>query len=395
MINVCLIKLNGWPDSFDERINIIAESVDNLYIIRGKQKEISSVFDKNNIHVIDLFPIRPIMIKSNFVFLYMFSYLLQTVYHLLYLSRERKINIIHAFDYPIDSIASIIPAKIYNLPVVLSLRGLELITGYQNEFPLILRLKRLLTKISIQHATHIIVNSAYQPQYISSVLQTSLPGVSVIPTGVNFSFFNPKNYSNAAAYKCLSKLTKIPVKTLRKKLIFVYIGRFAKIKGVDLFLRYCYKMKRNDVLFILVGSNQDIKNIDRMEQKNVKIINHIGINKIPLIYKIAKGTILLSEPDTEGAPRVLQESLAMGVPFIASNVTGIKDEFQDIQGAFLVERKSYDSFYKAFIEIIDNTYTIDKSIVYERFDIKQNYALICNIYTQIHHQKQLKTSLTL
>lgn len=113
------------------------------------------------------------------------------------------------------------------------------------------------------------------------------------------------------------------------------------------------------------------------------IIRPISFELVIHVLNIADGLILLSEDKTEGAPRVLQESLAMGTPIIASNVCGIKEKFSDIRGAILIDRDSFTEFKDAIDTIGNKEMIVNRDKVREKFDMISNYEKYGEIYKNI------------
>jgi len=379
-INLCIVKLNGMSESFNERLLELTKHVNKVYVIRGSCQNTLKI---KNVETYDLFPFRESIITSPKVYFYMIVYLIQTSLILLWLSKKGKIDIIHCFDYPIDTLAALPSKIIFNIPLIISLRGLEHIKIHPN-FSL-KTLLRLMTKITIRFSDHIIFKSGYQPGYVKETFNLSFSKYSVIPTGVNLDIINPKNYHYDESINGIQEKLSIPKEFIIDKKIFVFIGRISKVKGVHLLKEFITQMNNEDIRFILIGPSQDNLRIDEWSKDidNTMILSPIPFEQILHIINIADATILLSEDKTEGAPRVLQESLAMGTPIIASNVCGIKEDFENISGSFLIDRNSFEEFKQAIEIIKEKEISIDYDMVKEGFDIEKNYEKYGMIYRNL------------
>jgi len=379
-MNLCIVKLNGMSEAFNERLFEIAKHVNKIYLIRGN---CDNPIEIENVKKYDLFPFRNEIIPRPKIYFYMIFYLIQTSLILLWLSKKGKIDIIHCFDYPIDSLAALPSKIIFNIPLIISLRGLEHIKNHPH-FSLN-KLLRSMTKITIRFSDHIIFKSGYQPGYVKETFNLSFSKYSVIPTGVNLDIINPKNHHYDESINEIQEKLSIPKEFIIDKKIFVFIGRISKVKGVHLLKEFITQMNNEDIRFILIGPSQDNLRIDEWSKniENTMILSPIPFEQILHIINIADGTILLSEDKTEGAPRVLQESLAMGTPIIASNVCGIKEEFGDIQGSILIDRESFTEFKDAIEIIKNNNITVDGDKVKNRFNIEKNYEKYGEIYNNL------------
>lgn len=153
-----------------------------------------------------------------------------------------------------------------------------------------------------------------------------------------------------------------------KKLKILYVGRYRKEKGIFSLLKLIKKMKI-DFQLDCVGDDKKI-NIDN---PNVRFLGKVQ-NYRDLIKIYDQNDIFILPSFTEGAPKVIIESLARLKPVIIFNeIRHVKKKFK---GIFLCSRKP-ERLEKKIIFIINNYNKIIK-------DIKSN-----NLPTKANFQKEL------
>lgn len=395
-MDLCLVKLNGWPDSFDERIFTLAENLHSLTIIRPKPSNYdSSLDDIDSISVYELRPSRPESIDAIWIHPLLFLlYVIQavTVVSYLIINPRTNIDIIHSVDYVVNGLAAAILSIIWDVPTVISVRGLTEFR-YKNHVDnnpsklgrFNLRIVQVIPSIVFKQADHIITKSEYQVDFILENYET-LAEFSVIPTGVDFSTFDPNKYQ--IQDDDIAESLGFPSCAFCGPTI-LHLGKLTKNKGIHNLLSFI--QESNDYLdpeirFICVGRtrNEDFKEeILRVEDQIERILvhpNQIPFQLVPQLLKKVDGLILLSEAGHEGTPRVLQESYTMGTPIIASDVTGIKGAFSDLEGAILIDRNDVQEFRDAVRSIAEKDIEVKRTDARENFDIETNYAKYADIY---------------
>lgn len=85
---------------------------------------------------------------------------------------------------------------------------------------------------------------------------------------------------------------------------------------------------RKDVIFVIVGSGLERKNVECRIQ-NLELTEHVRfMGEVPhrdLPDYFAAADVFLMPSEEEGFPRVLLEAMASGVPYIASDVSGVRE----------------------------------------------------------------------
>jgi glycosyltransferase involved in cell wall biosynthesis len=115
------------------------------------------------------------------------------------------------------------------------------------------------------------------------------------------------------------------------KFVFLFVGRLAKVKGVDILLRALRMMPaeaRRGMIMAFVGDGP-LRNEVLASAKEIEEIRFIGTvdhASIPPYYSHADAYVLPSL--SEGLPMSLLEAMAAGLPSIASDVGGISTQIQ-------------------------------------------------------------------
>lgn len=112
--------------------------------------------------------------------------------------------------------------------------------------------------------------------------------------------------------------------------VLVWVGRFHKIKGLDVLIDAFAALRRSrpDACLCLVGEGPELPRIqEQVEQAGlsdvVRFAGAVAHDELVHWYRAADVTVLPSL--SEGIPNVLLESMACGTPFVASRVGGIPE----------------------------------------------------------------------
>ena len=148
--------------------------------------------------------------------------------------------------------------------------------------------------------------------------------VHVVPRGVDTSRFLPGD--RQASRRKLGIPQGLPV--------LLWVGRMVPVKGVDVLVDACGRMRDGGVPFhlYLVGTGELRKalahRVERLDLSGrVTFAGPVRHGDLPDWYRSADVTVLPSR--SEGIPNVLRESLACGTPFVASRVGGIPEIAQE------------------------------------------------------------------
>lgn len=196
-------------------------------------------------------------------------------------------------------------------------------------------LKRFYNRIMLRGPL-VIANSQFIKQHIQDVYQMPSDKIIVAQRGVDFSLFNPEDFTE----KKLDKLaTEIGVD--RKKALLLLPGRISPWKGQGLFLEALSHIKQLPWQAIIVGdAGKKPKLLDDLKQKAQtlgladRIIFLPHRNDLPAFYQLADLSIsAATEPEAFG--RTVIEAMAMECPVIAAAHGGALETVVDDKTGWL------------------------------------------------------------
>ncbi|MEM1368800.1 MAG: glycosyltransferase [Cyanobacteria bacterium P01_H01_bin.15] len=134
-----------------------------------------------------------------------------------------------------------------------------------------------------------------------------------------------------------------------------FLGRFVEQKGIETLLAITEACRDESRLQFVFAGDGELKSL--VEQK----INRLGLaDRVKLLGVVepreflASIQLLLLPSQWEGRPNAVLESLAMGVPVVASAVGGLPELIQEGQQGFLCQPGDVVSFVKRLKQVCDN-----------------------------------------
>lgn len=400
MVDALVLKLNGWPKTFDERVNAIAASVDELVVVRPKPPEkIDRITELDNVVVYDLLPQRGSFVRPRWLKPILFPlHVLQAMLVMTYLLLRGKLPpVIHALDYALGGLAAAVISRLFSVPLVVSVRGLK-----EPRYKALIEQDKTLRSLANYHilrgitsfvltsADHVVTKAAYQVDFVRKTFGVN-PGFTTAPTGVDFEVFDP---SKTADTESMTELVDMPDEDLAADdNVVLYLAKLLPEKGPDKVLQLVNAAGDElpaNVKFAFVGEFRDTTFERQFRELQRKVANRVvlypdrvSFEDVPDLLRVADAVILLSEPGTEGVPRILQESCAMQTPIIASDVTGIAEAFEDLPGCYLVDRNDPQDFTRAVTQATTNPPEMPRNLFADQFDMHRNYARYAAVYADL------------
>ena len=261
-------------------------------------------------------------------------------------------DIIHTIG--IRSFQSFIAALISkkkNIPLVVSDQGgLSTHPSLKNE-PL---LKRLLYKLQTpmiryiaNQASKVIVANEYEKEIFSQFVDKSRIGI--VRNGINLEILD-------------SKETDFMKKHGIKEPFILFLGRFTKVKGIDVLLHAIKIVKKERVSlktkFVIMGVDFGFQNEMFDMINKLKIANEVIVIKNPsrddVITAYKKSKFLVLPSRWELSPLTPLEGFAFKKPVISTNVHGIPYTISNGKNGILVEPDDPLSLSNAILELYDN-----------------------------------------
>jgi glycosyltransferase involved in cell wall biosynthesis len=245
---------------------------------------------------------------------------------LIFLLR-RKYDLIHI--HPFLSALITLPLKFSKkVPVIFTVHGTRLFEREQKKGPSISLEKFILTKI--KYDAVISVTSAFLK------FKNVNTNIFVVPNGIDVEKF--KKYR----------------KPLKNGKTILWVGRFDRVKRVeDLIFAFSelQTMSPNAILRLVGYGYQEklLKSLTRsLKLKNVHFIGPKFGKDLILEYQRADVFVLPSI--SEGQPQVILESLALGIPVVATDVGGVPEILKNTPNSYLIPPKSPNLLAKKILE---------------------------------------------
>ena len=141
---------------------------------------------------------------------------------------------------------------------------------------------------------------------------------------------------------------------------FVYVGRFSKSKGIDVLLKAFKRLLLTypECRLALIGSGSEYNRIKKLAkelniEKSATFVGYLPFEKVlKFLDEKGFGTVVPSLWE-EAFGRVVVESMAMGVPVIASRMGGMTELITDKQTGLLVQPGDESSLLHAMEALIN------------------------------------------
>lgn len=404
MVSALILKLNGWPETFNERAKAIASHVDYLVLIRPKPLSNTETLDGlDNVKVFDLYPKRGSFVKPSWLKPIIYPiHVLQAILLMIYLLYRGKLPpVIHALDYALGGLACAVIRSLFAIQFVVSVRGLKeprYKALVENERTLwasaSYNILRMMTQFVLAKADHVVTKSEYQVEFVKENFEVN-PGFTTVPTGVDFDVFDPKKIQ----IEHITEVLDFPADAIAENdEIVLYLAKLLPEKGPDKVLQLINKADNRlppELKFVFVGEFRDtsferhFNNLRRVvSARTILHDKRIPFEDVPTVLHSVDAVILLSESGTEGAPRILQESCAMQTPIVASDVTGISGSFNELPGCYLIDRDDPQQFSSAVNEAVSNPPEMPRELFADRFDMYKNYAKYGELYRTLSASAQ-------
>lgn len=156
------------------------------------------------------------------------------------------------------------------------------------------------------------------------------------------------------------KKFKKSLKKKNDKVIFLFIGRLIKEKGILLFCKAAEHIKKENknIEFRILGpinkeekDSISLEKIKKLEEEG--IVKYLGVSKDVRNEIKEVDCILFPSYYREGVPRSLLESGAMGKAIITTNSVGCKDTVIDNENGYLLEPNNLQSILDKVQKYID------------------------------------------
>lgn len=183
----------------------------------------------------------------------------------------------------------------------------------------------------------------------------------------------------------------IPQEFVNKKII-LFVGRLLALKGVDTIIEaipaVLERFGKNNILFVFAGPGEPSRYLSKIKEKKISasclFTGSLPRDKISMLMKAAE--IVVAPSLVENAPYTILESMACGVPVVATNVGGVSEIIEDGYNGKLVEMNSPKMVAETLINLLEDT-SLKSSMGQHAFEtIKQKFSWDVNLkkYCQVY-----------
>ncbi len=287
---------------------------------------------------------------------------LSELYHVHKLIKREKIELIHAHWLVPQGLIGIVYKKLYGIPLIITVHGVEVFLLKTRPFDSIAR-------FVLNSCDTCTVNSSATKEAVLGITDVK-DKLKVIPMGVDLNRFSDGR--------------GIKKRNAKGKTILTVV-RLAERKGVKYLISTMPMVLKAhpDTRLVIVGEGPEKEPLMKLSKElgvgeNVIFTGGIPNEKLPSFYGSSDvfvlPSIVDSRGDTEGLGVVLLEAMAAGCPAIASDVGGIPDIIENDKNGFLVQQKSPEQLAEKIIILLENKKLREKfkenglKTVKEKFD---------------------------
>ncbi|MFH0948019.1 MAG: glycosyltransferase [Elusimicrobiota bacterium] len=171
----------------------------------------------------------------------------------------------------------------------------------------------------------------------------------VLPYPISFAICEPTRQSPSPKANLLGNL----------HFTVAYIGRLHKEKGVDLIpeIARIVMDKNKNIKFSIFGDGPERQNLE-LRSKNLKLENSIRFfgwqNNLENIYSSID--ILLLPSQEESFPQVALDTMAFGIPVVATDVGGVFELVENNKTGILIKNRTPETFANAILSIVEDNH---------------------------------------
>lgn len=225
-------------------------------------------------------------------------------------------------------------------------------------------------KLTLKMIDHLVTGTQSLGDFYHQIFGISKKKIIILSNEIDLNRFNPKNYDRKGMRERLN--------IGEDERIVLFIHRIAERKGahhIPEIVRQVGNAVPN-VKFIIAGDGPYFETLKKKLSSDaldshVKLLGWVPNRKIMELY--AAADIFMMPSEEEGFPRVLLESMAMGLPFVATDVGGVREICSQKQNNFIVPVKNNIFFADKIIELLQSP-VIYEALKKEGLDHVQRFS---------------------
>lgn len=181
---------------------------------------------------------------------------------------------------------------------------------------------------------------------------------------------------------------------LENKLVFCFVGRVVKDKGIDELIIAFDKLSHefDDVRLFIVGKEEET--LDPISAQSHTILNdnpnilHVGFQNDIRAY-LASSNVFVLPTYREGFPNVVLQASSMSLPCIVTNINGCNEIITHKENGLIIEPKDGEELYVAMKTFLkDDTLAKTLSLnarndILQKYDRKQFFQFLLEEYNKV------------
>jgi len=283
----------------------------------------------------------------------MLAFLFMSLPYALWRAYRFKPDVCIAFFTLPSGPAAWLLKKIFGIPYIVSLRGGDVPGFMGKDLWFYHRVAEPFIKRLWRDAKAVVANSEGLK---TLALETEEKlDIMTIPNGVDLSYFNKEISDNLPLDPQAEKKTEHP-----KLVRLMTAGRLTTQKGIDTLLFALWRLKGNihkNFQLWIVGDGP-LRGVLEEMVKDLQLENHVlfqgWCNKLTLKEYYDSADIFVLPSIDEGMPNVLLEAMAMGLPLVATKISGSEELVTEGKNGFLVPPKDPEKMAEALGALIEN-----------------------------------------
>ncbi len=293
---------------------------------------------------------------------------IQSIFSIKKMIRENEIDIV--FPYTIKPVIyGSLAASSLKLPIISLISGLGYtFTGVSLKARLLQKVTSMLYRMALRKNRAVVFqNKDDKDLFLTKKILSPTQNYHVVNgSGVNLDRYAAKNPGNTT-----------------DKVVFVFVARLIREKGIELYIKAAKKLKEKYPLaeFHVIGMKlaKDTSSLDQtLFQEaidNNYIIHHGAQSRVDLF--LAKSDVfVLPTYYREGVPRSILEALSVGLPIITTNTPGCKETIIGGENGVLIEPQNLEQLIDAlelFLKDKNNIKAMglkSRTLAETKFDVK-------------------------
>jgi glycosyltransferase involved in cell wall biosynthesis len=192
--------------------------------------------------------------------------------------------------------------------------------------------------------------------------------ISVIPNGVNLELYSPRPK--------LDWRTRTPRSPGEHRFVVAYLGRFSPEKAPDVFLEIAALMADHQAIeFLICGSGAMEPGLRKQAAASClgAHVHFLGMVSTQDFLPCCDVVVVCSRLD--GRPNILMESMAMGIPVVASAVGGIPEMMPPEDRDLLCEPANVEAFAAAVRLLVSDPVRYQRAAQTARAHAEQHFSM--------------------